>query len=250
MHRPPEGHYVNLELSQADLCYEDEWLIAVNKRAGWYVGATPWDRYGNVLAALDRLLTRREGVAPLLHLAHQLDRHTSGILLISRHPQVNKPLLNAFANHRVEKHYLALCTGEPCEDQYELHHGHGRSKHGRWRLYPLAEVGVLLPEGGGRIKLAHTSFSVKQRLGDATLLHAYPHTGRTHQIRLHAAAIGHPLLGDTRYGGPADWRGHLLAGHLLHAARIRLDHPITNNPLNLSAAPPDWLETLVGVRMD
>ena len=78
LHLPPNDAYPELVLTPADFAYEDTWLVALHKRAGWYVGATPWDQHGNVLAALARYLLFRDGVTPPLHLAHQLDRDTTG----------------------------------------------------------------------------------------------------------------------------------------------------------------------------
>lgn len=239
IHLPPNGRYTDITIVPDDICYEDDWLIALYKRAGWYSGATPWDVQGNVLAALRHFLAARDGVAPPLHLAHQLDRDTSGVLLVSKSPQANAPLQAAFASGSLEKTYHAVCQGEPA-DAFEQRSGHGRAAAGRWRIYPLDHVGMALP-GGGRVRLAHTSFTCVQRLNGAALLQAIPHTGRTHQIRLHLAALGHPLLGDTRYGGPASFAGLHLSGHLLHATRLQLQHPITGQLLDLSAPWPDQI---------
>jgi 23S rRNA pseudouridine1911/1915/1917 synthase len=240
VHRPPGGCYIDVAISVGDILYEDEWLLALNKRAGWYSGATPWDVQGNILAALTRFLQSRDGAAPTLHLAHQLDRDTSGALLVSKSSLVNAPLQEAFATGVVHKSYACVCSGEPADTEFELRSGHGRSAGGRWRVYPLEHMGMVLP-GGNRVRLAHTRFVLQKRLGGAALLCAAPRTGRTHQIRLHLAALGHPLLGDARYGGPVTFRGQTLTGQLLHAARLTLPHPITNVPLDLQAALPEHI---------
>lgn len=242
LHFPPDGHYSDVTIAPDDIWYEDAWLLVLNKRAGWYTGATPWDTQGNALAALTHFLASRDRRMPTLHLAHQLDRGTSGLLLCSRHPAVNAPLQAAFASHAVEKHYLCLCMGEPDGDTFDLRTGHGRSRGGRWRLYALEEVGMRLP-GGSRVRLAHTSFTVQQRLGDAALLGATLHTGRTHQIRLHTASMGHPLIGDTRYGSHDTFRGQAAAWPLLHAASLRLRHPMSGALLTLNAPLPAWVNT-------
>ena len=88
------------------------------------------------------------------------------------------------------------------------------------------------------MKAARTSYVVERRLSGAALLRCEPYTGRTHQIRLHMAEIGHPLLGDTRYGGPPAYAGRALPGHLLHAAELRLRHPVSGAPLELHSPPP------------
>ncbi len=243
---PPAGGYAELELSAADLAYEDEWLLAVHKGQGWYVGPTPWDTHGNLLAALGRYLAARDGVAPTLHLAHRLDRDTSGVLLVSKAPVVNAPLQVAFAGGLVGKRYLGLCAGAPEWEGLGLRTGHGRGARGRWRLYPIDELGRALPAGGGRVKEARTELAVVAHLPEAALLAATLLTGRTHQIRLHCAAAGHPLLGDARYGGPSSYQGRELPGHMLHAASLRLAHPITGAPLELSSPLPELFRNLIG----
>jgi 23S rRNA pseudouridine1911/1915/1917 synthase len=95
------------------------------------------------------------------------------------------------------------------------------------------------------VKAAHTSYAVERRLAGAALLRCAPHTGRTHQIRLHMAHIGHPLLGDTRYGGPTAYAGRELPGHLLHAAELRLRHPVTGEPLALTSPLPELFATVM-----
>lgn len=242
---PPAGGYAELTLDQADIAYEDDWLVAVHKAAGWYVGATPWDAYGNLLHVLGLFLAVREGALPRLHLAHQLDRDTSGVLLLSRDPAVNPTLQTAFAGGAVAKAYLGICAGVPNWERMALRTGHGRAAGGRWRLYALDEVGRALPAGGGHVKEAHSSFAVERVLDAAALVRAALHTGRTHQIRLHLAHLGHPLLGDTRYGGPDSYQGRPLAGHLLHAATLQLRHPGTGAELTISSPLPGRFTALL-----
>ena len=117
--------------------------------------------------------------------------------------------------------------------------GHGRSAHGLFRVYPAEEIGRELPNGS-RVKRMATRFRVERRLGDFALLRAFPLTGRTHQIRLHLAHLGLPIVADARYGGPAEWRGAPAPQHLLHAERLRLAHPGTGAPLDLRAPAPAW----------
>lgn len=243
---PPAGGYAEVDLRPAHIAYEDEWLMALHKEAGWYVGPTPWDVVGNLLAALGRYLAARDGAAPPLHLAHRLDRDTSGVLLVSKAPAANAALQAAFAGGGVAKRYLCLCAGAPDWETLEVRTGHGRSAGGRWRVYPLEEVGHALPAGGGRVKEARTRLALEARLEGAALVRAEPATGRTHQIRLHMAHVGHPLLGDVRYGGPASHGGHELGGHMLHAASLRLAHPVTGAPLALASPAPEAFQSLAG----
>lgn len=242
---PPGGVYADVALGAADIAYEDEWLVALHKAAGWYAAPTPWDVTGNVLAALGRFLVARDGAAPSLHLAHRLDRDTSGVLLVSRAQTANGALQAAFAARQVTKHYTCLCAGVPAWTQLDLRTGHGRSANGRWRVYALDEVGMELPSGGGRVKEASSSFTREGVLAGAALLGAEPHTGRTHQLRLHLAHLGHPILGDARYGGPTTYAGRPLAGHLLHAGLLRLPHPISGAALEIASPLPKAFRKLL-----
>lgn len=270
IHQPPGGVYAEVALEPARILFEDAWLIAVDKPPGVYVESTPWDAGGHLRGAVEALLASRSATetrerteidtdrgdgdravtyraspsagtsAPAVakvHLAHRLDRDTSGVLLLSKDPAANPALQRAFVEGLVHKQYLCACAGEPPEDEFRVSTGHGRARQGLWHVYPAEEIGRELP-GGARVKSMVTRFEVLRRLGGAALLRAFPITGRTHQIRLHLAHLGHPLLGDARYGGPAEWRGLALPHHLLHAERLALPHPISGAPLAISAPLP------------
>ena len=240
--RPPTGVYPTVTFDAEWIIYEDEDLIAVNKPAEMYVEMTPWDIESNLRVALRRFLLERDAEELPLHLAHRLDYGTSGVLLLSKNPEVNARLQKSFVKNVVHKDYLCLCLGEPEEEAFELATGHGRSAFGIFRVYTFEDIGRELPNGS-HVKPMTTRFEVSQRLGDATLVYAFPQTGRTHQIRLHLAYLGHPLLGDTRYGGPALWRGQAIPHHLLHASRMALPHPNADDELVLEAPHPAWVPT-------
>jgi 23S rRNA pseudouridine1911/1915/1917 synthase len=238
--QPPSGSYHDPSIDATQICYEDADLIALNKPAGEYVVATPWDAMGTLTNALARWLTERDGYVPDLHPVHRLDRDTSGVLLYSKNAVVNSALQKAFVEHRVNKIYYARCSGTLPAEVLVLETGHGRARGGFFRAYPRAEVGQLLPNGD-RIKLMRTRFQlVAQQAGVSDVL-AFPETGRTHQIRLHTAAFGCPLLGDTKYGGPSEWQGQPLAHHLLHAQHLALPHPRSGVLLVIKAPLPAWV---------
>ncbi|MEN9935324.1 MAG: hypothetical protein RLZZ387_1903 [Chloroflexota bacterium] len=266
IHRPPGGAYAEVALGAEHVLHEDDDLLAVDKPAGVYVESTPWDAHGHLRGAVEHLLAARTATGsreeneraqlssrdvPALpsqpaaasvakvHLVHRLDRDTTGVLLLSKDPAVNPALQRAFEAGAVHKEYVCVCVGEPLEDTFVVETGHGRSRQGLFRVYPLEEVGKELPNGS-RVKSMVTRFEVERRLDGATMLRAFPITGRTHQIRLHLAHLGHPLLGDARYGGPAEWRGATVPHHLLHAARLELPHPRTGELLVIRAPLPAW----------
>lgn len=245
VHLPPGDVYPDVYLSDAQIIYEDAALVVLNKPPGLYVHATPWDTAGNVLWALEQWLARRDGIQYPLHLAHQLDRDTSGVLVVTKDARANAPLQHAFSSHAITKTYLGICTGQPAETGWTTETGHGRGAHGLFRVYPLEQVGQPLPVGNHRIKYMRTDFRMTQTWQTVSLIEALPQTGRTHQIRLHLHAADHPLLGDARYGGPLTVGGVAVWHHLLHAQRLQLHHPLTHAPLDLSAPSPPLFRQVI-----
>ena len=222
-------------LTSANIIYQDRWLLALNKPAGSYVDATPWDGDNHLRTELARLLAE-SGQHPPLHPAHRLDRDTTGVLLFTQHPHANAAIQKIFVNHFAQKHYLCHIHGHPRWDDYESDTGHGRSERGRFRTYPRDTVGDTLPNGD-IIKQMSTTVRVIQRRDDGTsIILAIPHTGRTHQIRLHIAEIGHAIIGDRSYGPVSE----LLQPHRLHAWQLTFPHPIHDTPITIVAPLPAW----------
>jgi 23S rRNA pseudouridine1911/1915/1917 synthase len=183
-------------------------------------------------------LLRERGEPDTALLVHRLDRGTTGITVLARTKAAQAALLEEFREARAGKEYLALCAGEPSADELasDLALGADPAVPGKRRPDPRGEP-------------ARTRFRVLRRLRGAALVAAFPETGRTHQVRVHLAALGLPLAGDARYGGPRsfarDGRGRLeVSRPLLHALALRLRHP-EGHELSLRAPAPADLEEAV-----
>ena len=222
---PRKGTRRFYEVDPGRILFRDASLLAYDKEAGVPSQQTPSDGYNNLFAALFRFLEGEGCPDPYVALHHRLDRETSGVMIFAVHRSVNARLGRTFQQHRVVKDYLAWVSGNPSRDRWVSSQDIGRTK-GRYCVFPK-----------GRGKSAETAFQVLLKAEDRSLLLARPTTGRTHQIRLHLAAAGHPVLGDRLYGGKPANRLYL------HAYRLTLPHPLTHSRLTLTAQiPADWPE--------
>ena len=212
------------------IVFEDAWLLAVDKPAGLATQGT-WASDRHDLLAL--LKAQRPDLTLFLH--HRLDQGTSGLLLLAKDPAANKGLADAFAGRDIEKRYLARLSEplEACTVEAPI----GRIRGADPGRFGCAEGGS--GSAGGDLmdpKSARTDFRPATPEETAGLVPGHyvvarRHTGRTHQIRVHLAHLGHPILGDALYGGaPSDrlW---------LHAWRLGLKHPVTGDDLRLEAPP-------------
>lgn len=218
-----------------DVIFEDEYIIAVNKSAGivTHPGAGTGDD-----TLVHALLHHTGGKLALAGgearpgVVHRLDKETSGVILFAKTDAAYYALIEKFSRRELDKQYLALTDGVP-----DLLAGVIREPIDR---HPTNRTKMCVRENG---KPARTDWFVEERFGDrAALVRCILHTGRTHQIRVHLAFIGHPILGDKTYGKIQHrHEGWPMPRVMLHAERLRLDHPITGTPLDLRAPlPPDF----------
>jgi tRNA pseudouridine32 synthase/23S rRNA pseudouridine746 synthase len=203
-----------------EVVHADPWLVAVVKPAGLL------SQPGLGPERADCLLRRLAPRWPELLLVHRLDQATAGLLLLARDPSTHRALSRAFAERRVGKTYLARVRGCPFGRGGRLEQPLARlsSRPPRYGAVPL--------ERGGKPALTRWRLLVPGR--DSSLLLLTPHTGRSHQLRVHLALLGHPILGDDLYGEPAP------GPMRLHATALRLRHPVTGERLRLRRDPP-WL---------
>jgi 23S rRNA pseudouridine1911/1915/1917 synthase len=220
--------------------YEDEHLLVVDKPAGMVVHPAPGNWSGTLVNALKgrggELSTaggeEREGIV------HRLDKETSGLLLVARTDRAHRILGAALAARRIARRYAVLCWGHLARDTVTVEAPIARDPRDRKRM-------AIVSTG----KAARTDLARLARFDAADLLRAHLHTGRTHQIRVHLASIGHPVVGDDTYGGGG---GRRLVGlppnrHFLHAASLRFVHPITGAPVELRSPLPEDLRRSLAV---
>lgn len=225
--------------------YEDEDILAVNKPGNLVVHPTA-SAYSRTLI---RVLWARRADA-YLSLAHRIDKETSGLVLLAKNRDAERVLKLRFAERDVKKSYLAIVRGRVEADELHL--------TAPMRLVPNSESLVLMEIGGAGAQAAETSVRVLSRGRDATLVEARPRTGRQHQIRLHLAHAGHPILGDKLYLGGESFFIRALNGEVdeaeldevvghrrqaLHAFSAALEHPRRGTPMSLAAPlAPDLQE--------
>ena len=211
-----------------DVVFEDAHMLVVNKPAGLVVHPAPGNWTGTLL---NGLLARDPGAAhlPRAGIVHRLDKDTSGLMVVARTRAVMDELVRRIAARDVSRQYLALAhRGWAGPAQRDVDAPVGRDPRNRLRM-----AVVDLQRSAG--KPARTSVELLANRPDGCWLRCSLHTGRTHQIRVHLASLGHPLLGDVLYGGPA---GAGIARQALHAFRLALAHPATGESLAFEQAPP------------
>jgi 23S rRNA pseudouridine1911/1915/1917 synthase len=211
-----------------ELVHVDEWLAIVDKPAGLIVHAAPGHHGSTLVDELGELLGGGEdSVRP--GIVHRLDRDTSGLMIVARNPASHARLAEMIKERAVRREYLALVEGRPSARSGTIDAPLGRD-------YRAAERRAV---GGRGAREARTHFEVVEALSADTLVRARLETGRTHQIRAHFAAIGHPVAGDPRYGH----RGrHGLERQFLHSARLGFEHPFTHEELDLESPLPEDLK--------
>lgn len=202
-----------------DVVYEDSDVILIDKPAGMLVHPSHRDKSGTVLNALSYYLNQNPGSRHIRPgLIHRLDKDTSGLLLIAKNGRAHRILATQFEKKTVEKRYRALVDGVVERDEGTVDSPIGR--------YIEEKMWAVKSDG----RHAVSRFSVIERFGDTTLLELEPITGRTNQLRIHCAEIGHPIVGDTSRGGRAFER------LCLHAYRLAFRHPLKNERVEFELA--------------
>jgi 23S rRNA pseudouridine1911/1915/1917 synthase len=214
-----------------DIVYEDNAIVVVNKPTGMLVHPTHRDKNGTLLNALSFYLNKESSqqrpgddeeqkFAIRPGLVHRLDRETSGLMVIAKSVEIHRKLAREFMKKRIEKRYIALVEGTFTDDEGIIESPIGR--FAEKKMWDVKEDG----------KLSMTRYKVMDRSSNKTLIELEPVTGRTNQLRIHCASVGHPIVGDVQRGGREFTRLCLLA------AGLKFKHPTTNEPVTFKVEVP------------
>jgi len=209
------------------IVHRDEHILVVNKAAGVVVHPAAGHHEGTLSQLLAPLAGG--GEPERAGIVHRLDRDTSGLMVVARSDQALRRLQRALAERRIEREYLALVEGRPPARTGTIEAPIGRDPRVRTRM----------AVGGSGAREARTHFRLERPLQGTSLLRCKLDTGRTHQIRVHLRAIGHPVCGDPEYG-TAGMLG--LERQFLHATRLAFEHPITGEPIDITSPLPEDLQ--------
>jgi 23S rRNA pseudouridine1911/1915/1917 synthase len=235
---PPAPTALRPEAIPLDIVYEDDDLLVVNKPAGLVVHPAPGHDAGTLVNALLHHCgaLREVGGRERPGLVHRLDKETSGLLVVAKTEDAMRGLVAQFKHHTIERRYLALVAGRPRREG-EISLAIGRDRVHRKKFSARTD----LP------KATTTRYRVSTQFDTAALVEVTPMTGRTHQIRVHFAAIHHPLLGDRLYGGPARFGRDdtPIPRQMLHAQSLGVRHPATGVIMRWEAAIPDDMSAVI-----
>jgi 23S rRNA pseudouridine1911/1915/1917 synthase len=215
------------------IAYEDEYLLVVDKPAGVVVHPARGHWAGTLAQALEGRAAG--GEEPWrAGIVHRLDRDTSGLLVVAKNDAVHRALKSLLARRRLRRDYLALVDGHPPARTGTIDAPIGRHRRDR----------KLMSIDSAEPREARTHFEIERLLPATALLRVTLDTGRTHQIRVHLAAIGHPVVGDPQYGTAGELG---LARQFLHAARLAFEHPVTGVAIDVESPLPDDLVAALAV---
>ena len=230
----PEQLEVTAENIPLDILYQDEWFAVVNKPKGMVVHqASSYKKNDTLVNALLFNLDNLSGINGVIRpgIVHRLDKDTSGLLVVAKNDEAHKSLASQIEKKTAKRIYYGLCDGNFKEDEGTVDAPIARSKKDRKKM--------AIVEGGRR---AVTHYKVLERFGAYTLVRFELETGRTHQIRVHAASIHHPIVGDAVYGGSTKLFND---GQLLHAKELTVEHPHTKEVLHFESDLPDFFEAVL-----
>lgn len=246
-YKPEEGDVISIEIPEAKdvelkaqdipvpVVYEDNDIIVVNKPKGMVVHPANGNPDGTLVNAIMSMCKDSlSGIGGELRpgIVHRIDKDTSGLLIVAKNDKAHIEMSNQIKNHEVKKIYITLVRGNVGEDEATIDMPIGRSTKDRKKM---------AVEKNGKEAVTH--FKVLKRYGKYTLLEVKIDTGRTHQIRVHMAEIGHPVVGDMVYSNGKNDFG--VEGQMLHAKSLDFKHPITGKQMHLEAELPEYFKNII-----
>jgi 23S rRNA pseudouridine1911/1915/1917 synthase len=245
---PPEPLTFRPEPIPIEILFEDEHMVVINKQPGQVVHPAPGHTSGTLVNALLYHCPTLGGIGGKIRpgIVHRLDKDTSGVLVVAKNDRAHQHLSAQFKTRNIKKEYLALVHGVVADDIGRVSLPIGRHPVDRKKMSTVS----------CKLRTAETYWQVKARYEGASLLTVDLKTGRTHQIRVHLSAIGHPIVGDPVYGGRNARKRLLENRHLapfiksihrqmLHARRLEFVHPFTEKPLSFEAPVPEDMSIII-----
>lgn len=217
-----------------NIVFEDECMVVIDKPAGMVVHPAPGHATGTLVHALLHHCRDLSGIGGVERpgIVHRLDKDTSGLVLVAKSEMAHRSLASQFKLREIKKVYLALVRGNVLQDKGVIDLAIGRHKIHRKKM-------AIQQEGG---RSATTNFEVIDRYPHFSYLRLFPKTGRTHQIRVHVAQMGHPILSDSTYGGKLDARHMKLPRQALHAHQLEIRHPVSGELKTFVSPLPEDLD--------
>jgi 23S rRNA pseudouridine1911/1915/1917 synthase len=243
---PVEKTEIAAQAIPLTVVFEDRYLVVIDKPPGLVVHPAPGHEDGTLVNALLAHVQDLRGIGGELRpgIVHRIDKDTSGLLVVAKDDVTMNALGALFKAHDISRVYEALAVGKPPGPSGRIDTLHGRDPHDRKKFTTRVKTG----------RRAVTNWRLIERLGGAARLEAELETGRTHQVRLHLAALGCPLLGDATYGKPPRDPalreiGRVLGRQALHARVLGFRHPATGEAMHFEAPPPpDFQQALAALR--
>ncbi len=220
-----------------DILYEDSDIIVINKPKGMIVHPAPGVYSGTLVNALLFHCSDLSGINGVKRpgIVHRIDKDTTGCIVACKNDLVHEAIAAQLENKTCRRDYAAVVMGNIVHNEGLIDAPIGRDPKDRQKMTVTDK----------NSREARTRFTVKERFGNSTLIHCSLETGRTHQIRVHMKYIGHPVMGDLKYGNPCRYMD--TQGQVLHAFRLQLTHPRTGEPMVFEAPLPAYFEELLGI---
>lgn len=233
----PKPLSIEPEAIPLDILYEDEQMIVINKRRGMIVHPAPGVYSGTLVNALLAHCKDLSGINGVIRpgIVHRLDKDTSGVMVAAKTDAAHLNLAEQIGTKKAQRTYLAIVNGNIYEEEGKINGNIGRHPVDRKKMAVLIDRG----------KAASTLFKVVERFSQYTYVKCKLLTGRTHQIRVHMAYIGHPLLGDRVYSRCNKSLDKKIEGQALHSSTLKLFHPVTGRLMTFTAPLPEDMQVLL-----